>query len=66
MAADQTIGIHDPASLLECLTQNFQTAFPDYGETDPQNMIQMMGAVCLEARKHFSPRRKALKGNENA
>lgn len=64
--AQTILGVHNLHSLLECLTSNFEAAFPDYGPTDPQNMIQLMGAVCLEARKQFSPRRKPLRDNGKA
>lgn len=44
-------GVEDYDTLVELLTVYFQAAFPSYPPTDPQNMIQLMGAVLLQGNR---------------
>jgi hypothetical protein len=46
----QRIGVYDYASLVSCLTSNFQQAFPGR-QTDPQDMCQLMAANILQLRR---------------
>ncbi len=45
------LGVHDYESLVELLTAYFRQAFPSYPPTDPQNMVQLMGAVLLQGNR---------------
>jgi len=44
------IGVFNYNSLVECLTSNFDAAFPNYpkGPKDPQAMIQFMGSILMK------------------
>ncbi len=57
----QQIGVYDMASLERCLSIAFSEAFPTYGSTDSQNMIQLLGAAARRAnlcsREETSPPR---------
>jgi hypothetical protein len=37
--------------LLDTLATNFRAAFPEYGPTDPQNMIQLLAATVMTQRR---------------
>lgn len=51
------IGVHDYESLVALLTVYFRQAFPSYPPTDPQNMVQLMGAILLQSnrQKEWTP-----------
>ncbi len=48
----QVIGVNDYDSLVKLLAGEFARAFPNYGATDPQNMIQLMAATIVQAREN--------------
>ena len=48
--APQQIGVEDYDTLVELLSNEFARTFPDYGPTDPQNMVQRMAAEILNLR----------------
>lgn len=47
----ERVGVEDYDTLVELLTVHFRAAFPSYPPTDPQNMIQLMGAVLLQGKR---------------
>ena len=47
----QQIGVHDYESLVALLTTYFRQMFPSYPETDPQNMMQMLGSVAVQINR---------------
>ena len=45
------LGVTDYDSLVQLLTDEFRKVLPEYGATDPQNMIQLMAATIRELRR---------------
>lgn len=47
----QKIGVYDDVSLITCLVANYESVFPGFPSTDPQDMIQRLTAEIMNLRR---------------